>query len=73
MLMINIIIILIRILPPYIEIFKVLDPHLGMTFEILRLSESGMVGPIRVRASGSLTFQEVREAKACGACTQRAG
>jgi hypothetical protein len=30
-------IIFIGILPPYMEIFKVFEPHLGMTFKILRL------------------------------------
>ena len=50
MMMMHIIIIFIGILPPYIEIFKVLDPHLGMTLEILRLRESVTIERIRVLA-----------------------
>ena len=34
--------IIIVILPPPMEIFKVLSPHLGMTLEILRLIELGL-------------------------------
>ena len=50
MMMMHIIIIFIGILPPYIEIFKVLNPHLGMTLETLRFRESVTIGPIRPRA-----------------------
>ncbi len=50
MMMMHIIITFIGILPPYIEIFKVLDPYLGMTFETLRLAESRRERSIRARA-----------------------
>ncbi len=42
--------IVIGILPPQVEIFKGLSPHLGMTLEILRLVESRDRGVIQHRA-----------------------
>jgi hypothetical protein len=48
--MMHIFITIIGILPPPMEIFKVFDPHLGMTLGILRLIDSMSHVLIRGRA-----------------------
>ena len=49
--MMHIFITIIGILPPPMETFKVFDPYLGMTLDILRLMESMPRVSIRVRAT----------------------